>query len=438
MINNGNLNSYIGGDHNIDTWAPVNGWSNGMQIPTNKPIDNENQHITFTGRGQINFKQVSVPSGFVYHKISIPLSSNDNLDQITHTSVKLNDNDSFIYADTIFDKLENGEIIWRKISDVGITYIMYPHIVLRIEHYHLYNIYDYSKDGSVIPNGAINFEIGNSINSYNAVLVEIFIELDIRALLDDKLNNPFRTYTSSSEQNVWLWYDWFKETIIKCANNTIRLNTSLTDTLNKEYIKFIGANITKYNCYKGNNNTTTYSKQENGEAYFNSEEKDKFLNELNKTGTPGDGNVFYNNDNIVNIYNGFHNDSTKYYKISGMFNYKDIENNINDTYEYPDGKTIEDYNDYLSADKDNITFLESVALSLMRYHELNKNNTNNYIKTYEVNDFSNDLKSLIVKLKNLDKAEDDILWGRGVPQLPNSIVSAYTFKKNKILLKVRK
>lgn len=424
MINNGNLNSYIGGGNIHDYINPVNGWSNGMQIPTNTPIDDENQHITFTGRGQINFKQVSVPSGFVYHKISIPVSSNDNLNQITHTSVKLNDNDSFVYADTIFDTLEN-EIIWRKISNVGITYIMYPHIVLRIEHYHLYKI----------TNDAINFEIGNSINSYNAVLVEIFIELDIRALLDDLLN-PFRTYTSSSEQNVWLWYDWFKETIIKCANNTIKLNTSLTNTLNKEYIKFIGANITKYNCYKVNNNTITYSKQENGEAYFNSNEKDKFLNELNKTGTPGDGNVFHNNDNIVNIYNGFHNDSTKDYRISGMFNYKDIENNINDTYEYPDGKTIEDYSSYLSADEDNITFLESVALSLMRYHELN--NTNNYIKTYEVNDFSNDLKSLMTKLKNLDKAEDDILWGRGVPQLKNSIVSAYTFKKNKILLKVRK
>lgn len=437
MINNGNLNNYIGGDHNIDTWTPVNGWSNGMQIPTNKPIDDENQHITFTGRGQINFKQVGVPSGFVYHKISIPLPSNDNLGQITHTSVKLNDNDSFVYSDTIFDKWENSEIIWRKISEVGITYIMYPHIVLRIEHCHLYNIYDYSKNDSVITNGGINFEIGNNINSYNAVLVEIFIELDIRALLDDVLN-PFRTYTSSSEQNVWLWYDWFKETIIKCANNTIRLNTSLTDTLNKEYIKFIGANITKYNCYRGNDNTITCSKQENGEAYFNSNEKDKFLNELNKTGTPGDGNVFYNNDNIVNIYNSFHNDSTKDYRISGMFNYKDIENNINDTYEYPDGKTIEDYRDYLSTDEDNITFLESVALSLMRYHELNKNNTNNYIKTYEVNDFSNDLKSLMTKLKNLDKAEDDILWGRGVTQLKDSIVSAYTFKKNKILLKVRK
>lgn len=437
MINNGNLNNYIGGDHNIDTWTPVNGWSNGMQIPTNKPIDDENQHITFTGRGQINFKQVGVPSGFVYHKISIPLPSNDNLGQITHTSVKLNDNDSFVYSDTIFDKWENSEIIWRKISEVGITYIMYPHIVLRIEHCHLYNIYDYSKNDSVITNGGINFEIGNNINSYNAVLVEIFIELDIRALLDDVLN-PFRTYTSSSEQNVWLWYDWFKETIIKCANETIRLNASLTDTLNKEYIKFIGANITKYNCYRGNDNTITCSKQENGEAYFNSNEKDKFLNELNKTGTPGDGNVFYNNDNIVNIYNSFHNDSTKDYRISGMFNYKDIENNINDTYEYPDGKTIEDYRDYLSTDEDNITFLESVALSLMRYHELNKNNTNNYIKTYEVNDFSNDLKSLMTKLKNLDKAEDDILWGRGVTQLKDSIVSAYTFKKNKILLKVRK
>ena len=426
MINNGNLNSYTGGGNIHDYINPVNGWSNGMQIPTNKPIDDENQHITFTGRGQINFKQVGVPSGFVYHKISIPLSSNDNLDQITHTSVKLNDNDSFVYSDTIFDKWENGEIIWRKISEVGITYIMYPHIVLRIEHCHLYKII----------NDAINFEIGNNTNSYNAVLVEIFIELDIRALLDDLLNNPFRTYTSSSEQNVWLWYDWFKKTIIKCANNTIRLNTSLTDTLNKEYIKFIGANITKYNCYKGNNNTITYSKQENGEAYFNSNEKDKFLNELNKTGTPGDGNVFYNNDNIVNIYNGFHNDSTKDYKISGMFNYRDIENNINDTYEYPDGKTIEDYKDYLSADKDNITFLESVASSLMRYHELN--NTNNYINTYEVNDFSSNLKSLMIKLKNLDKAEDDILWGRGVPQLIDRIVSAYTFKKNKILLKVRK
>lgn len=437
MINNGNLNNYIGGDHNIDTWTPVNGWSNGMQIPTNKPIDDENQHITFTGRGQINFKQVGVPSGFVYHKISIPLPSNDNLGQITHTSVKLNDNDSFVYSDTIFDKWENSEIIWRKISEVGITYIMYPHIVLRIEHCHLYNIYDYSKNDSVITNGGINFEIGNNINSYNAVLVEIFIELDIRVLLDDVLN-PFRTYTSSSEQNVWLWYDWFKETIIKCANETIRLNASLTDTLNKEYIKFIGANITKYNCYRGNDNTITCSKQENGEAYFNSNEKDKFLNELNKTGTPGDGNVFYNNDNIVNIYNSFHNDSTKDYRISGMFNYKDIENNINDTYEYPDGKTIEDYSSYLSADEDNITFLESVALSLMRYHELNKNNTNNYIKTYEVNDFSNDLKSLMTKLKNLDKAEDDILWGRGVTQLKDSIVSAYTFKKNKILLKVRK
>ena len=425
MINNGNLNSYIGGGNIHDYINPVNGWSNGMQIPTNKPIDNENQHITFTGRGQINFKQVSVPSGFVYHKISIPLSSNDNLCQITHTSVKLNDNDSFVYADTIFDTLENGKIIWRNISDVGITYIMYPHIVLRIEYYHLYKI----------TNDAINFEIDNSTNSYNAVLVEIFIELDIRALLDDSLN-PFRTYTPSSEQNVWLWYDWFKETIIKCANNTIRLNASLTNTLNKEYIKFIGANITKYNCYKGNNNTITYSKQENGEAYFNSNEKDKFLNELNKTGTPGDGNVFHNNDNIVNIYNGFHNDSTKNYRISGMFNYKDIENNINDTYEYPDGKTIEDYRDYLSADEDNITFLESIASSLMRYHELN--NTNNYVKTYEVNDLSNDLKSLMVKLKNLDKAEDDILWGRGVPQLKDRIVSAYTFKKNKILLKVRK
>ena len=427
MINNGNLNSYIGGGNIHDYINPVNGWSNGMQIPTNKPIDDENQHITFTGRGQINFKQVSVPSGFVYHKISIPLSSNDNLDKITHTSVKLNDNDSFVYADTIFDTLENGKIIWRNISDVGITYIMYPHIVLRIEHCHLYKI----------TNDAINFEIDNSTNSYNAVLVEIFIELDIRALLDDSLN-PFRTYTSSSEQNVWLWYDWFKETIIKCANKTIKLNLSLTDTLNKEYIKFIGANITKYNCYKGNKNTITYSKQENGEAYFNSNEKDKFLNELNKKGTPGDGNVFHNNDNIVNIYNGFHNDSTKDYRISGMFNYKDIENNINDTYEYPDGKTIEDYSSYLSADEDNITFLESIASSLMRYRELNKNNTNNYINTYEVNDFSNDLKSLMTKLKNLNKAEDDILWGRGVPQLTNGIVSAYAFKKNKILLKVRK
>lgn len=425
MINDENLNSYIGGGNIHDYINPVNGWSNGMQIPTNKPIDDENQHITFTGRGQINFKQVGVPSGFVYHKISIPLPSNDNLGQITHTSVKLNDNDSFVYSDTIFDKWENSEIIWRKISEVGITYIMYPHIVLRIEHYHLYKI----------TNDAINFEIGNNINSYNAVLVEIFIELDIRALLDDVLN-PFRTYTSSSEQNVWLWYDWFKETIIKCANETIRLNASLTDTLNKEYIKFIGANITKYNCYRGNDNTITCSKQENGEAYFNSNEKDKFLNELNKSGTPGDGNVFYNNDNIVNIYNSFHNDSTIDYKISGMFNYRDIENNINDTYEYPDGKTIEDYRDYLSTDEDNITFLESVALSLMRYHELN--NTNNYVKNYEVNDFSNDLKSLMTKLKNLDKAEDDILWGKGVPQLKDSIVSAYTFKKNKILLKVRK
>lgn len=429
MINDENLNSYIGGGNIHDYINPVNGWSNGMQIPANTPIDDENQHITFTGRGQINFKQVSVPSGFVYHKISIPLPSNDNLNQITHISVKLNDNDSFIYADTIFDTLENGEIIWRNISEVGITYIMYPHIVLRIEHYHLYKI----------TNDVINFEIGNNINSYNAVLVEIFIELDIRALLylDDSLN-PFRTDTSSSEQDVWLWYDWFKRTIIECTNKTIKLNLSLTDTLNKEYIKFIGANITKYNCYKGNNNTITYSKQENGEAYFNSNEKDKFLNELNKTGTPGDGNVFHNNDNIVNIYNGFHNDSTKDYRISGMFNYKDIENNINDTYEYPDGKTIEDYRSYLSADEDNITFLESVALSLMRYHELN--NTNDYIKTYNVNDFSNDLnsKSLITKLKNLDKAEDDILWGKGVPQLKDSIVSAYTFKKNKILLKVRK
>ena len=428
MINDENLNSYIGGGNIHDYINPVNGWSNGMQIPTNRPIDDENQHITFS-RGQINFKQVSVPSGFVYHKISIPLPPHDYSDQITHISVKLNDNDSFVYADTIFDTLENGKIIWRNISEVGITYIMYPHIVLRIEHYHLYKI----------TNDVINFEIGNNINSYNAVLVEIFIELDIRALLylDDSLN-PFRTDTSSSEQDVWLWYDWFKRTIIECANKTIKLNLSLTDTLNKEYIKFIGANITKYNCYKGNNNTITYSKQENGEAYFNSNEKDKFLNELNKTGTPGDGNVFHNNDNIVNIYNGFHNDSTKDYRISGMFNYKDIENNINDTYEYPDGKTIEDYMSYLSADEDNITFLESVALSLMRYHELN--NTNDYIKTYNVNDFSNDLnsKSLITKLKNLDKAEDDILWGKGVPQLKDSIVSAYTFKKNKILLKVRK
>ena len=99
---------------------------------------------------------------------------------------------------------------------------------------------------------------------------------------------------------------------------------------------------------------------------------------------------------------------------------------------------IEDYRDYLSADEDNITFLESIASSLMRYRELNKNNTNNYINTYEVNDFSNDLKSLMTKLKNLNKAEDDILWGRGVPQLKDRIVSAYTFKKNKILLKVRK
>lgn len=433
MINDENLNSYIGGGNIHDYINPVNGWSNGMQIPTNKPIDDENQHITFTGRGQINFKQVSVPSGFVYHKISIPLSSNEYSDQITHTSVKLNDNDSFVYADTIFDTWENGKIIWRNISEVGITYIMYPHIVLRIEHYHLYKI----------TNDAINFEIGNNINSYNAVLVEIFIELDIRLLilsLKDS-QNPFRTYTPSSEQNdlrdeCCEWYDWFKKTIIKCANETIELKTSLTDTLNKEYIKFIGANITKYNCYEENNNTIIYSKQENGEAYFNSEEKDRFLNELNKTGTPGDGNVFYNNGNTVNIYNGFHNDSTKKYRISGVFNYRDIENNIKDTYKYRDGETIEDYRSLLSADEDNITFLESVALSLMRYHELN--NTNNYIKNYNVNDFSNDLKSLMTKLKNLDKAEDDILWGKGVPQLKDRIVSAYTFKKNKILLKVRK
>lgn len=396
MINNGNLDSYIGGG-NIDDYNPVNGWSNGMQIPTNKPIDDENQHITFTGRGQINFKQVSIPSGFVHHKISIPLSSNEYSDQITHTSVKLNDNDSFIYADipNRLDEDLNLPIYGRNISNEGIAYIMYPHIVLRIEHYHIYKI----------TNDGIKFEIDYSIHSYDAVLVEIFIELDIRAFIDDSQRPLFRTYGKPNE--VQDAYDWFTDTIIKYANKPIQLNASLTDTLNKEYIKFIGANITKYNCYKGNNNTTTYSKQENGEAYFNSNEKDKFLNELNN-----------------NIYNDFHNNSTADYKMRGMFNYRDIENNIND-------ETIED-----SSDEDNITFLESVALSLMRYHELN--NTNNYIKTYEVNDFSNDLKSLMTKLKNLDKAEDDILWGRGVTQLKDSIVSAYTFKKNKILLKVRK
>ena len=403
MINDENLNSYIGGGNIHDYINPVNGWSNNMQIPTNKPIDDEKQRITFS-RGQINFKQVSVPSGFVYHKISIPLHPNGYSDQITHISVKLNDNDSFVYADIpdYLDEDLNLPIYGRKISEDGIAYIMYPHIVLRIEHYHIY----------IITNDGIKFEIDYSdynIHSYNAVLVEIFIELDIRAFIDDSQRPLFRTYGKPNVvQNA---YGWFTDII----NKTIRLNTSLTDTLNKEYIKFIGANITKYNCYEENNNTTTYSKQENGEAYFNSEEKDTFLNELNN-----------------NIYNDFHNNSDADYKMRGMFNYRDIENNIKDTYKYPDGETIEDYRD----DEDNITFLESVALSLMRYRELN--NTNNYIKNYNVNDFSNDLKSLMTKLKNLDKAEDDILWGKGVPQLKDSIVSAYTFKKNKILLKVRK
>lgn len=435
MINKGNLSSYK--DNNtISVYDPVNGWGNdGMQIPTNTPPKDPQK--LFFSEGQINFKQVSVPPGFVYHKISIPSESNSNSYKIKHTSVKINDNDSFIYANTPseYDNI-GGQIIeyqGRSISDVGITYVMYPHIVLRIEHYQPYYIYDYYGDGSVITNGGIKFEVDN-INSYKAVLVEIFIELDIRYLLNDSLNPFVNNQNWSSVSDIW---NWFKNVINNYANTkqTIRLNLQLKDILNKNYINFIGANITKYNCNK-ENNTITYLKQENGETYFTS--KNDFLNELNKSGTPGDGNVFYNNNgNVVNIYNDFHSDSDTVYNIRGIFNYRDIENNINDTYTYTGNETIENYIYYLdNNEKDNIIFLESVALSLMRYYELN--NINNYVN-YDVNDLStNSNNTLITKLKELTTAEDDILWGKGIPQLANSIVSAYTFKKNKILLKVRK
>ena len=53
---------------------------------------------------------------------------------------------------------------------------------------------------------------------------------------------------------------------------------------------------------------------------------------------------------------------------------------------------------------------------------------------------ASDYDTVINKLQKLTTAENDILWGKGANFIDNNntVVSANTFKKNKILLKVRK
>ena len=432
MINKENLSEYDGGV--LDIFTPtVNGWSNGMQIPSQKALPP--QKIIFT-EGSLNFKQVSVPAGFVYHKISIQKNNAFVYNNIVHTSIKLTNNDSFIYADTLTEYIDDGLVFpGRNISEVGITYVMYPHIVLRLEFLNKYKTYNKNVSGTTIYNGGIDFKIEND-NTFNAVLVEIFIELDIRNLLNESANDFFYNESSSNNEQwkgVYEIYEFIRNCIIKNADKKepIQLfNKSLEYILlNMSYVNFIGANITKYNCYK-ENNTIKYEEQENTENTFIS--KDTFLEEINKTGTPGDGNVFYNEDNkVVNIYNDFHKNEKTYYNFRGVFNYRDITNELDDN------ETMDSYwiNNEVA---DDINFLEATSLSLMRYYELFDKNM--FVK-HDVNDLSSTTyQSLINKLQKLTTAENDILWGKGANFIDNNntVVSANTFKKNKILLKVRK
>ena len=444
MINKENLSEYDGGV--LDIFTPtVNGWSNGMQIPSQKALPP--QKIIFT-EGSLNFKQVSVPAGFVYHKISIQKNNAFVYNNIVHTSIKLTNNDSFIYADTLTEYNDDGLVFpGRNISEVGITYVMYPHIVLRLEFLNKYKTYNKNVSGTTIYNGGIDFKIEND-NAFNAVLVEIFIELDIRNLLKKSINYFFnynnKLPSDTTWKDVYQIYEFIRSCIIETSDNketpdekgpiqlfSKPLNDILSLSLsNIPYVNFIGANITKYNCSKQDNNTINYKKQENTENTFTS--KDTFLDELNKTGTPGDGNVFYNEDNkVVNIYNDFHKNEKTYYNFRGVFNYRDITNELDDN------ETMDSYwiNNEVA---DDINFLEATSLSLMRCYELFDKNM--FVK-HDVNDLSSTTyQSLINKLQKLTTAENDILWGKGANFIDNNntVVSANTFKKNKILLKVRK
>ena len=411
MINKGNLSEY-NDDVMLDIFTPtVNGWSNGMQIPTQTPL--APQKIIFT-EGSLNFKQVSVPAGFVYHKISIQKNNAFVYNDIVHTSIKLTNNDSFIYADTLTEYDDGLELPGRNISKVGITYVMYPHIVLRLEFLNTYNTI----------NDNIKFNVENP---NNAVLVEIFIELNIRNTLNGSL-----FYNTEQWQDLYQIYEFIRSCIIKNADKKkpiLLFKVSLKDILNMSDVNFIGANITKYDCFKQDNNTIEYKKQENTENTFTS--KKAFLDELDKTGNPGDGNVFYNEDNnVVNIYNGFHMNDKTHYNFRGVFNYRDITNELDD-------ETMDSYwiNNEVA---DDINFLEATSLSLMRYYELFDKNM---VVKHDVNDLSSTTyQSLINKLQKLTTAENDILWGKGANFIDNNntVVSANTFKKNKILLKVRK
>ena len=453
MINKENLSEYNDGGV-LDIFTPtVNGWSNGMQIPTQTPLTP--QKIIFT-EGSLNFKQVSVPAGFVYHKISIQKNNAFVYNNIVHTSIKLTNNDSFIYADTLTEYIDGGLVFpGRNISEVGITYVMYPHIVLRLEFLNKYKTYNKNVSGTTIYNGGIDFKIEN-YNTFNAVLVEIFIELDIRNLLNESVNYFFNYNNKLPDDTQWKnlgqIYEFIRSCIIKTSDNketpdekgpiqlfSKPLNDILSLSLsNIPYVNFIGANITKYDCSK-QNNTINYKKQENTENTFTS--KDTFLYEINnKKGNPGDGNVFYNGDNnVVNIYNDFHMNSYTNYNVRGVFNYRDINNELNDTYDYNDGETINNYTYWIDNEEaDDTNFLEATSLSLMRYYELFDKNM--FVK-HDVNDLSSSTyQSLINKLQKLTTAENDILWGKGANFIDNNntVVSANTFKKNKILLKVRK
>ena len=420
MINKENLSEY--NDSGVlDIFTPtVNGWSNGMQIPTQEALPP--QKIIFT-EGSLNFKQVSVPAGFVYHKISIQKNNSFVYNNIVHTSIKLTNNDSFIYADTLTEYIDDGLVLpGRNISEVGITYVMYPHIVLRLEFLNTY----------ITTNDNIKFNVGYA-NEFNAVLVEIFIELDIRNLLNEPVNYFFNYNNKLPDDTQWEILDQIYEFIRSCIikkkdkKGPIQLfSKPLNDILNMS--NFIGANITKYDCYK-ENNTINYKKQENTENTFTS--KDVFLDEINKKGNPGDGNVFYNGNNKVNIYNDFHMNSYTNYNVRGVFNYRDITNELNDD-ETTDSHWID------NGIPDDTDFLEATSLSLMRYYELFDKNM--FVK-HDVNDLSSTTyQSLINKLQKLTTAENDILWGKGANFIDNNntVVSANTFKKNKILLKVRK
>lgn len=421
-INDITLNNDIGSDISVVT-PDGGGWgTNTMQIPTNKPIDDP---VIKFDHGFINFKQVQIPSGFVYHKISVPISDrpNDNnyiVNNIIHKSIKLDSINSFIIYNSLIDTDPIiGDIIFNPTTK-GIGYKLYHNFVFCV-----YKSKEF-KD-----------------NNRDDILIYLQVDLKNFSDEDNKISKLFFNDSIKIGSNIYeyKYYDTYDTDIYDVLNflcgllnNTtasiseyklfnIPLYTSENDNciLSHKNINFLGAKIKHFK--KVNDKW----EKESDDTIFNSSQKSNFTDNYL---TSKYSDEFYK-----------YEDTT--YKLRGIFNTISINNNIvlnNDLWncfipDNSDSDSSEPTSDY---SKSTLNMIEAIVETITDYKST-------FIdKCSDINEHNicqldlDDNQTLISKLSTLTDAENDILWGKGIKfNINDYLISSNTFKKNKILLKIK-